>query len=115
MDLRPITDSQKSEYNKLVTHVIQSFEWGEFRKSLGVPVLRYGLYQKNKLFKTFQLTLHKIPKTKKYVGYLPKGPFPDKDLAEALKKIGTENNCAFIKIEPDVEQETGNPSTTLRT
>ncbi len=107
MDLRPITVKQKTSYNKLVTHVMQSFEWGEFRKSLGIPVLRYGLYKNDKLSKAFQLTLHKIPFINQYVGYLPKGPFPDKELAEALKKIGQEQNCAFIKIEPDVEQVTG--------
>lgn len=104
MDLRPISDKQKFQYNKLATHVIQSWEWGEFRKSLGIPVLRYGLYSNGKLAKAFQLTLHKIPFTKKSVGYLPKGPAPDKKLAEALKKIARENNCAFIKVEPDVEQ-----------
>ena len=102
MGIRPITNKQKVAYNKLVTHVIQSWQWGEFRKSLGIPVLRYGLYKKGKLSKAFQLTLHKIPFTNQYVGYLPKGPFPDKELAEALRKIGKENNCAFIKIEPDV-------------
>lgn len=103
MDLRPITEKQKSEYNKLVTHVIQSWQWGEFRKSMGIKVLRYGIFTNGKLSKAFQLTLHKIPFTNKYVGYLPKGPFPDKELAEALKKIGREQNCAFIKLEPDVE------------
>lgn len=103
MDIRPITDKQKSQYNKLVAHVIQSWEWGEFRKEMGLPVLRYGIYEKGTLKITFQLTLHKIPFTSKVVGYLPKGPEPDKKLAEALKKIGKENNCAFIKIEPDIE------------
>ncbi len=103
MDFRPITVKQKSTYNKLVTHVIQSWEWGEFRKSLGIPVLRYGLYKNNRLTKAFQLTLHKIPFTNQYVGYLPKGPEPDKKLAEALKKIGKEQSCAFIKVEPDIE------------
>lgn len=105
MDLRPIADKQKAQHNKLVTHVIQSWEWGEFRKSLGIPLLRYGLYQNGKLSKAFQLTLHKIPFTNKYVGYLPKGPFPNKDLAEALKKIGKDNNCAFIKLEPNITIE----------
>lgn len=102
MDFRPITQNQKAQYNKLVTHVIQSWEWGEFRKSLGTPVLRYGIYHSNKLAKVFQLTLHKLPLTNKYVGYLPKGTYPDSELAEALKQIGKEHNCAFIKIEPDV-------------
>lgn len=81
---------------------MQSWEWGEFRKSIGVKLLRYGLLDKSKLSQVFQLTLHKIPFTQKYVGYLPKGPFPNKDLAKALKKIGKEQNCAFIKIEPDI-------------
>jgi len=103
VDLREVTDKQKSQYNKLVTHVIQSWEWGEFRKAFGVPILRYGLYQKGKLTKAFQLTLHKIPFTNKYVGYLPKGPTPNQELAEVLTKIGKEQNCAFIKVEPDVE------------
>jgi len=107
MDLRPITEKQKSQFNKLATHVIQSWEWGQFRKSLGIPVLRYGLYQSSTLKTAFQLTLHHVPYTNKYVGYLPKGPFPEKELAEALKKIGQENNCAFIKIEPDVQIDNG--------
>ncbi|MDO8599865.1 MAG: peptidoglycan bridge formation glycyltransferase FemA/FemB family protein, partial [bacterium] len=104
MDLRRINDKQKTSYNKLVTHVIQSWEWGEFRKSLGIPVLRYGLYSNGKLKTAFQLTLHHIPYTNQCVGYLPKGPEPDKQLAEALKKIGKEHNCAFIKIEPNIEE-----------
>ncbi len=117
MNIRPITEKQKAAYNKLVTHVIQSWQWGEFRESLGIPLLRYGLYKAGKLTKAFQLTLHKIPFTNQYVGYLPKGPFPDKDLAEALKKIGRENNCAFIKIEPDILLPTTNyqlPTTLIK-
>lgn len=92
MNLRPVTN--KLQYNNTVTHVIQSWEWGEFRKAQGIKVLRY---------KTFQLTFHRIPFVNMYVGYLPKGPEPDKNLAEALKKIGKEQKCAFIKIEPNVE------------
>src|SRR3989338_8875467 len=108
MDIRPITSKQKSAYDKIVTHIIQSWEWGEFRKTMGLPVLRYGIYEKGKLKTAFQLTLHKIPFTSKVVGYLPKGPEPDKTLAQALKIIGKEHNCAFIKIEPDIELSTVN-------
>ena len=102
MDLRKISEDQKNEYNSLATHIMQSWQWGEFRKSLGTPVRRYGLYTGKKLTRVFQLTLHKIPFTKSYVGYLPKGPFPDRELAEALTEIGKQENCAFIKVEPDV-------------
>ncbi|MDO8638055.1 MAG: peptidoglycan bridge formation glycyltransferase FemA/FemB family protein [Candidatus Daviesbacteria bacterium] len=102
MDLKAITEKQKNIYNKSVSHIMQSFEWGEFREKLGTKLKRYGLYENGKLKIAFQLTFHKIPLTNYFVGYLPKGPFPDKDLAEALKKIGKENNCAFIKVEPNV-------------
>ncbi len=102
MNIRQIKLSEKNSYNTKVTHVIQSWEWGEFRKSLGLPLLRYGIYKNNKLVTAFQLTLHKIPFTNKYVGYLPKGPLPNKELAQALEKIGRDNNCAFIKLEPDI-------------
>lgn len=103
MDLQILSEKQKSAYDKLVTHIIQSWQWGEFRKSMGIPVLRYGLYKDGKLSQAFQLTLHKIPFTNQFVGYLPKGPFPNQDMVDALKKIGRENNCAYIKIEPDIE------------
>lgn len=103
MDLRPIQDNQKSEYNKAVTHILQSWEWGEFRKSLGLPLLRYGLFDGNKLVSAFQLTLHKIPFTNQFVGYLPKGPIPNKTLADALEKIGKDKSCAFIKVEPNIK------------
>jgi lipid II:glycine glycyltransferase (peptidoglycan interpeptide bridge formation enzyme) len=39
----------------------------------------------------------------KTVGYFPKGPFPDSKLAQALKKISHDENCAFIKLEPNIE------------
>ena len=103
MELKLLTDGDVKEYDKLVTHVIQSWEWGEFRKSINTPVYRYGLSQDKKIKRAFQITFHKIPLTNKYVGYLPKGPFPDKELADALIKIGKEQNCAFIKVEPDIE------------
>ncbi len=105
MDLRQVSEKDKNQYNKLVTHVIQSWEWGEFRKSLGLPLLRYGIFKKGKMVKAFQLTLHKIPFTSQFVGYLPKGPEPDKDLADALEKIARENRCAFIKVEPNIESK----------
>ncbi len=105
MDLRLITESKKSAYNSVITHVIQSWEWGEFRKSLGTPLARYGLYEGNKLKSAFQITFHQIPFTNFFVGYLPKGPFPDKEFVEALAELGQQKKCAFIKIEPNIKNE----------
>lgn len=104
MDLRQIEETQKDQYNKVVTHIVQAWEWGEFRQKLGTRLHRYGLYENGKLKTAFHLSFHKIPFTKYFVGYLAKGPFPDKELAEALQQIGEEQHCAFIKIEPNIEQ-----------
>lgn len=103
MDLRVLGDAHKLEYDLMVTHIMQSWNWGEFRKSVGTNIERYGIYKNDKLVKAFQISFHEVPVIKKYVGYLPKGPFPDSDLALALKQIAVERNCIFIKTEPDIQ------------
>lgn len=95
------TDSQKL-YDSLVTHVVQSFEWGEFRQKIGLNLKRYIIELENGDLQAFQLTFHRVPFINKYFGYLPKGPPPSSELAEALKKIGQEQNCIAIKTEPNV-------------
>ncbi len=102
MDLREITDNQKAQYNRLVTHLMQSWEWGEFRRSLGGKVKRFGLYKNGELARAFQITFHPIPFTPYFVGYFAKGPLPDKELIDAVSKIAQEEHCAFIKIEPNI-------------
>ena len=103
MDLRVLGDAHKLEYDLMVTHIMQSWNWGEFRKSVGTNIERYGIYKNDKLVKAFQISFHEVPVIKKYVGYLPKGPLPDSDLALALKQIAVERNCIFIKTEPDIQ------------
>lgn len=78
-----------------MTHPLQSKEWEEFRKKTGVKTRRVnGLL----------MTIHKIPKTPFCIGYLPKGPMPTKKLIDELKKVGKEENCIFVQIEPNVER-----------
>ncbi|MEK6842515.1 MAG: peptidoglycan bridge formation glycyltransferase FemA/FemB family protein, partial [Nanoarchaeota archaeon] len=81
------------DFNKKTDHPLQAFEWGEFRKKTGVKVIHGD---------NFQLTIHKIPHINFNIGYLPKGKLPDKKLLEELKKIGKENKCIFIQLEPNV-------------
>lgn len=106
MDLKVLDNSHQAEYDKLVTHIMQSWQWGEFRKSLGIPLQRYGIFERGRLKTAFQISFHKIPALRGFVGYLPKGPFPSEELAEALKKISKDKNCVFIKTEPDIEKDT---------
>jgi len=77
----------------LPTHPLQSKEWGEFREKTGVNAIRG---------RGFQLTIHKIPHAPWTIGYLPKGPLPTKEMIQELEKIGREQKCIFIQIEPNV-------------
>lgn len=103
MDVRILTKEDKKEYNKKITHIVQSWEWGGFRKKLGQKVIRAAICDGNKITSAFQMTLHKLPFINYFVGYLPKGPFPDQNLAEALIDIGKKYRCIAIKIEPNIE------------
>lgn len=104
MDIQSITSEEKLAYNKLITHPLQSYEWGEFREKSGIKVIRRGIFEKNKLLSGFQLTIHKIPHTPFTIGYLPKGELPTKTLLEELRTIGKAENCIFIQLEPNVIQ-----------
>lgn len=104
MNFIDIIEKNKRNYNDVVTHPLQSYEWGELREKTGVKVIRRGLEKNGKLVDGFTLTLHKVPKTNFNIGYLPKGNKPTKELLDELTKIGRENNCIFIQLEPNIEQ-----------
>lgn len=96
-----ISTAEKKSYNKVVTHPLQSYEWGEFRKATGVKVIRRGFLQDGKLHDAFTLTIHPIPNTPFTIGYLPKGMMPTKSVISELKKIGKQEKCIFIQLEPN--------------
>lgn len=98
---KSITSDQKKQFNSVVLHPLQTYEWGEFREKTGLKVIRRGSFQNNKLISAFQLTIHPIPKTPFTIGYLPKGDVPTKELLAELKRIGKEENCIFIQLEPN--------------
>lgn len=75
-------------------HPLQSPKWGEFREKTGVKVVHES---------GLQITIHPVPRTKFTIGYLPKGPMPTREMTELLKKIGMQENCIFIQLEPNVE------------
>lgn len=102
MVIREVSLSERAAFNAVVNHPLQSWEWGEFREKTGVKVIRLGVFEKNKLVKAYQVTVHNIPKTSMNVAYFPKGDVPDEMMLTSLKKIGKENNCLCIKLELNV-------------
>lgn len=104
MDIKQITPEEKKEFDEVVGHPLQTYEWGEFREQSGVKVIRRGIFVDNKLISGFQLTIHKIPKTPWTIGYLPKGESPTLEMIEELYSIGKNENCIFIQLEPNIIQ-----------
>lgn len=102
MEFIDITKERKDEYNAVVTHPLQSYEWGEFRKKTGVTVIRKGVIKNNKIIDGFTVTIHRVPKTKYTIGYLPKGVIPSREVLAYLQQIGKEQNCIFIQLEPNI-------------
>lgn len=97
-----ITEKHKDAFNKAISHPLQSFEWGIFREKTGLKVIRRGIVSGKKIVSAYTLTLHKVPKTKYTIGYLPKGDLPTPELLLDLKEIGKKHNCVYIQLEPNL-------------
>jgi lipid II:glycine glycyltransferase (peptidoglycan interpeptide bridge formation enzyme) len=100
--IRDIELDEKEDYNKVISHPLQSFEWGEFRKKTGIKVIRKGIFQDNKLIDGFSITIHPIPYTPFTIGYVPKCNYPEEEMLEELNRIGKIEKCIFIQLEPNV-------------
>jgi len=49
MKIKEVSLKEKDKFNSLVTHPLQSWEWGEFRKKTGIEIIRLGAYKNNNL------------------------------------------------------------------
>ena len=83
----------KETFNKTASHPLQSWEWGEFRKTWGNQLVRFSFGQ---------VTLHRIPFTPFKIGALIKGPAPTKTMIDELKKLAKKEKVIFVKLEPNV-------------
>lgn len=103
MLIRPIRDEEKQIYNQAVNHPLQTWEWGEFRKTTGQEIERIGFFKQGQLEHGLQISFHPIPHFDQYtVGYCPRGFEPNQDQLSALKQLGEKHNALFIKLEPNV-------------
>jgi lipid II:glycine glycyltransferase (peptidoglycan interpeptide bridge formation enzyme) len=93
-------------HDALQSHIIQSWQWGDFREKTGIFVKRIGLFKNSILISSYQVTFHKIPKTNITIGYLPKSNLPEPEILDFLYELGQKEKVIFIKIEPNVEKET---------
>jgi len=86
----------KDQFNEKSTHPLQSWEWGEFRKSWGNSVVRFDFGQ---------ITVHKIPFSPFKIAVFEKGPKPTAAMLSTLKNFARKENVMFIKLEPNVKND----------
>src|SRR5690348_15628669 len=104
MQVQPIAENQRDAFNQVATHPLQAYEWGEFRQKTGIKVIRRIFAENEQVKQCLQMTIHNIPHTNWNIGYVPKGFLPTEELLNELYKLGKENKCIFIQLEPNVEK-----------
>ncbi|MEZ4729472.1 MAG: peptidoglycan bridge formation glycyltransferase FemA/FemB family protein [Caldilineaceae bacterium] len=126
LNLYPIRSS--SEWQQTLTalpdpHVLQSWEWGEIKGQTEWVAERLALREDGKNRAAFQfLWRQPIPGLSLRIGYVPKGPvvdWADFDTVEAtlaqIEAHARQRNCIFVKLDPDVREDTTVGRTTLHT
>ncbi len=115
------SEKGKLDWNRFVAEnsgsFLQSWEWGEFQKSLGREVRRFGGGDEW----AAMIIRHDLPLGKSYL-YCPGGPVIKSrtdsresgigEFLDGIKKIAEQKKAIFLKIEPFVEinsRENGSP------
>jgi len=102
MITRILYPEEKNQYNAIVRHPIQTWEWGEFQRSLGHSVYRLGVFDNDKLQNGYTLSFHHLPHTKFSLGTILRGPNIDQEMITNVTKIAHDQHAIFVKFEPDV-------------
>ena len=90
-----MNEISREEQNEKAHHPMQSWEWGEARKKMGVRVEKIATDDA-----VFQFTIHPLPYIPFFIGYLPRSIQPTESVLNRLLEFGKKNNLIFIKIEP---------------
>ena len=103
MTTKILTIKDKEKYNSLITHPVQTWEWGDFQISQGHTVYRLGLFSdEDKIISAYSVSFHKIPKTKFSIGTILRGPEIDDETIKEITEIAKKENAIFVKFEPNI-------------
>ncbi len=85
-------------------HPLQLWGWGELKRVNGWQPLRVWLVDKEAPIAGAQVLFRRIPKIKKTIAYVPRGPIVDPGSASTLLAeliaVARDSGAIFIKIEP---------------
>jgi lipid II:glycine glycyltransferase (peptidoglycan interpeptide bridge formation enzyme) len=100
-----LTDKDKKIYDSVIRHPVQTWDWGEFQKSQGHSIYRYGVYDcKGDIISAYTISFHTIPKTKYSIGTILRGPKVDENMLKNVRDIAQKQNAIFVKLEPDISK-----------
>lgn len=101
MIIRKINPEEKGEFNLVVNHPLQTWEWGEFKKKTGMEAFRLGVFSNGELGDGYQVLTRKLPKLNYKVGQVLKCSLPDENVISALVDLCQDENIVYLLIEPD--------------
>ncbi len=103
MSIKLLTDKDQKIYDSVIIHPVQTWNWGEFQKSQGHTIFRFGVFDcKDQIKTAFTVSFHTIPKTKYSIGTILRGPKVTEEILKTVRKIAQDQNAIFIKFEPDI-------------
>ncbi|MBN2002387.1 MAG: peptidoglycan bridge formation glycyltransferase FemA/FemB family protein [Anaerolineae bacterium] len=89
-------------------HLLQAWEWGEFKASLGWQVKRILITQADQDVAGAQVLFKKLPVVPLTIAYIPKGPVVNwrdraatAQLFAAVHQVAQKQRAIFLTIEPD--------------
>ncbi len=117
MNVKEITD--KDQWNGFTTlnnaTFLHSWGWGEFNKSLGYKIWRFGLYKDKSLIAVFLVI--KIEAKRGTFLFIPHGPIFISGqqsidqlsyIVDGLKTLAKSEKCSFVRIAPGIENTSAN-------
>ena len=98
-----LTNKDKKQYDSLIIHPVQTWDWGDFQISQGHTVYRLGVFNDDdKMISAYSVSFHKIPKLKFSVGTILRGPEIDDETIKEVTEIAKKENAIFVKFEPNI-------------
>lgn len=89
-------------------HLLQSYEWGEFKSCFGWRACRVALEGREEIIAGAQLLIRDLPLGS--LAYIPRGPVIDPQKGEALETLlaqlhllARQESALFLRLEPDWE------------
>jgi peptidoglycan pentaglycine glycine transferase (the first glycine) len=114
--------SQRDRWNTYVAaspsgHVLQSWEWGEFKQRSGWRAIRIALTDGPDFRAAAQVLIRPLPYGAGRLAYVPKGPVLDYDdeallpaMLAALRSFAADERVISLKIEPDAVEPSPLPA-----